>query len=439
MTKEELHEALYNKCDKEFDLFIDEVNEAYINKSNGKYPLEHGDEYLSEYSFKHSTLGDILMAIEEIDLSEEQYKSLLDKSDSLNTIYEKWLKTESGYMDSIRDCIRSVVTEEMENEKSENQLNERIFDNLDFKLGMNNQSDLSGSKISVLVVEPGKEPYTKEISDSLESLQSEVGGYIETVYPFDEPVAIICNEEGKIQGLPLNRALRDDDGNMFDIVAGTMLIVGLGDENFDSLSPELSKQFSELFKEPESFFFYKDELMAIKDNEKHLIPVYYEGSNYANENRELEIYRLSFKTNIACKKDIEKLILDNYSDNTLKSENVYNQIVEKYGSERVNMVLANTCNHKDWDARISDANKEWAKAIPVPTGKSGYGDDMTVNYICEKPHIGLVDLVVRQARLAYEKEHTKEKTSLLGRVAEAKEKIAPPSSNKSKKKEHSID
>ena len=74
------------------------------------------------------------------------------------------------------------------------------------------------STITVLVVEPDKKPYVKEIPSSLESLQHEVGGDIEAVYPFEEPVAIVCNGEGKMNGLPLNRALRDDNGEIYDKV-----------------------------------------------------------------------------------------------------------------------------------------------------------------------------------------------------------------------------
>ena len=65
---------------------------------------------------------------------------------------------------------------------------------------------------SVVVVEPGKPAYTKQIAFTLESLQREVDGYIEAIYPFEEQVAIICNEEGKLDGRALNRALRDDAG-----------------------------------------------------------------------------------------------------------------------------------------------------------------------------------------------------------------------------------
>lgn len=54
---------------------------------------------------------------------------------------------------------------------------------------------MDNEKINVLVVEPEKKPYSKEISSGLSSLQYEVGGYIQAVYPYEEPVAIICDEE----------------------------------------------------------------------------------------------------------------------------------------------------------------------------------------------------------------------------------------------------
>ena len=82
--------------------------------------------------------------------------------------------------------------------------------------------------MKVLMVEPGKSPYAAEIESGLKSLQAAVGGDIQAVYPYEDPVALICNEEGKLMGLPLNRALFDDDGHIYDIVSGNFLIVGLG-------------------------------------------------------------------------------------------------------------------------------------------------------------------------------------------------------------------
>lgn len=49
----------------------------------------------------------------------------------------------------------------------------------------------------VLMVEPGKPPYETELKDGLKSMQKAVGGYIEGCYPFEDPVALICNENGK--------------------------------------------------------------------------------------------------------------------------------------------------------------------------------------------------------------------------------------------------
>ena len=97
--------------------------------------------------------------------------------------------------------------------------------------------------MKVLMVEPGKSPYAAEIESGLKSLQAAVGGDIQAVYPYEDPVALICNEEGKLMGLPLNRALFDDDGHIYDIVSGNFLIVGLGEENFTDLSPDLMEKY----------------------------------------------------------------------------------------------------------------------------------------------------------------------------------------------------
>ena len=62
-------------------------------------------------------------------------------------------------------------------------------------------------KISVILVEPGRYPKLIEIEDTLEAMQSLVEGDIEEYMPFDDEAAIICNEEGKVNGLPPNRAV----------------------------------------------------------------------------------------------------------------------------------------------------------------------------------------------------------------------------------------
>jgi len=108
-------------------------------------------------------------------------------------------------------------------------------------------------ELTVLIVEPNKEPYIKTIPAGLESLQREVGGLIQAVYPWEEEVALICNDEGKLLGLPLNRFLRDWRGEIYDVIAGTFLVVGLGDDDFTSLSWLDRDWLTRYFSAPESY------------------------------------------------------------------------------------------------------------------------------------------------------------------------------------------
>ena len=104
--------------------------------------------------------------------------------------------------------------------------------------------------MNVLVVEPGYLPYEKEIKDDadhLEQMQSIVGGLIEPIYPYHEEVAIVCNEEGLINGLPFNRSVPGGYGGVF----GTFFICGLGEEEFCSLPPELTERFKKEFRNSE--------------------------------------------------------------------------------------------------------------------------------------------------------------------------------------------
>ena len=102
-----------------------------------------------------------------------------------------------------------------------------------------------------------------EIESGLDALQRAVGGYIEAVYPYEDPVALIVNEEGKLNGLPLNRALRDEDNDIYDIVAGTFLVVGLGESEFASLTPALMEKYEKLFHSPEAFLNLSGHLTVI--------------------------------------------------------------------------------------------------------------------------------------------------------------------------------
>ena len=119
--------------------------------------------------------------------------------------------------------------------------------------------------ISVLLIQPGKYPKMIDMEDSLEAMQAVVGGRIEEYMPFDDEVAIVCNEEGKLLGLPLNRAIYDDDHNMIEAISGTFFIANapIEAESFQSLPKKLEEKYREKFKYPEQFFRTHDGIKAV--------------------------------------------------------------------------------------------------------------------------------------------------------------------------------
>lgn len=685
MTNKELNKALYNKCDKEFDAFIDEVNQAYLVRAYGGCVFEFGDEFLSEYAYQYTTYRDILMALKDMELSDEKCQALLDSPSPLCSIYDEcewydWLGTESGYMDAIRDCIEVSAEKEIasrEREKSR-QVGDNL-DNLEFRLGLYNQfipaypsdmeegrgfgialqayqdgepygvatvnvpsltgicefigiknaaymdtnnfpwvtdfldkgiakdtgftrrsvfceyplyqfdeswlkslkpivsdrtydkyekkynqtmgiddvtketardiepeltirslseqerdytytqerriledagcvghlrvdMDTSGTsfysdwidhvhgmndstfksefdhiinelrdnpeygniltsrddmkkycevrgeaafggeppvygfrvdsdnwsllmrldptpgnyaayiyaydkdsldehleemrnreKITVLKIEPGKEPKTVEIYEDLHSLQNEVGGLIECVYPWDDSAGIIVNEEGKLLGLPLNRALRDSDGEIYDAVAGTMLVVGLTEDSFGSLTDEQIKKYTDLFKQPETIFHLDGNILAFPSSDISCMPVYLKSAEFAYDHHETDAYRLSYGINVRCKEAIENALAENYSDNRLNTDKVWKDVTETYGKKRVIALLAQTCKELSDDGRISGANLKWALDQPTPDDK----------FIIEKPHVGLVDMLATRARNDSEPELSEKGSNLI--------------------------
>lgn len=101
-------------------------------------------------------------------------------------------------------------------------------------------------KIKILVVEPNKLPFEKEIPKKSEEYQNVVGGYIECVtLNNSDSVILVCNEEAKVDNLPLNRDIE------YDIIAGTFFVVGDDYENGDfvSLTDNQIKKYKERFNE----------------------------------------------------------------------------------------------------------------------------------------------------------------------------------------------
>ena len=105
----------------------------------------------------------------------------------------------------------------------------------------------------VLIVEPMKPPVVKDIPGTLESMQATVGGLIQAVYPFKEPVALICNDEGKLMNLPANRYVPE----LPDIICGTFFLCNAppGSGHFASLTEKQINRYTQRFATPQLFLF----------------------------------------------------------------------------------------------------------------------------------------------------------------------------------------
>ena len=119
--------------------------------------------------------------------------------------------------------------------------------------------------MQVVVVEPKKKPVVQGIDSDLKSMQKIVGGSIQAIFPFDEPVALICNEEGKLLNLPLNRALQDDAGKVYDIISGTFFLCAAptDSDHFAGLTDQQVKTYMERFAMPEMFLDVGGDLFVL--------------------------------------------------------------------------------------------------------------------------------------------------------------------------------
>ena len=107
-------------------------------------------------------------------------------------------------------------------------------------------------------------------------------------------------------------------------------------------------------------------------------------------------YNLSYQANSACKEAIEQTISAHYAENRLDTEAAVKDVLEKFGTERVQFILANTIQRKNYDGRISQDNKAWAKSIPTleDSGASRHCAYLVVDRV----NPGLTDLFTRQFR-----------------------------------------
>lgn len=163
-------------------------------------------------------------------------------------------------------------------------------------------------------------------------------------------------------------------------------------------------------------------------------PVYPYPASYAQEHGELEQYRASNRANIACKEAIEAAIREHYHDNQLDSQAAA-QVVDAFGLDRTMYILAITVQQKDWDARFSLGNKEWAKTIPIQKNPDAWCADRNAQFVVNS-HSGLIDLFLSTVRQEYcQKQAQKVKPSVLEKLQNQPNSTSPKISAKLKREE----
>ena len=227
---------------------------------------QHDPQYAAEHPEEHAAKEEIydnLMAGRISALDEKLAALGQTQEDYLPSEIEKFKDT-TGYEEFL-DVDPQAIREAIEN-PDQSHVNEMLSfaeqANREYEAELYGQQ-AAPEKLTVLVVEPMKEPYVKEIDHGLHALQAEVGGDIAASYPFDDPVGLVLNDEGKLIGLDLNRSLRNEHGEIYDIVAGTFLVVGLGPESFASLSPDMIQKYTEQFKRPELFASINGQIVSV--------------------------------------------------------------------------------------------------------------------------------------------------------------------------------
>jgi hypothetical protein len=177
-----------------------------------------------------------------------------------------------------------------------------------------------------------------------------------------------------------------------------------------------------------------DELVSLNKSQAD-VKVYPFSAEVAEENDDLEWYRQSHKLNIACKDAIEQAISCHYKNNTLDTVALQN-VISQFGWPRTAFVLANTVRNKDWDARFSSDNKDWAKRIPIYPDTNSFGENKRLQYVVNS-HSGLTDLFISTLRREYQhQKETPQKSSVRKKLHTKKpKKNVPKNSAHLKQKE----
>ena len=349
--------ALYEKMAAEQEEFRD-----WLKSQPSEEVLNHAYEY--------TVREDILMEMEQLELTISQSKALLIAPSPLADVYRYFEKLETDHMDVVRDSI-------------ENRADELVEQQAEL---MKKANELIDHFCWVEYGSPADYNNLKEIGVAYTTIS-------------DDEIPLQVNVD--LVNLRIERYL---DNHLMDCFQYSslqqMISEGLEHLNFQDLT-----------------YISDEALEAIRSSQKETnfstqdVPMYFHSAAYASEHGETDAYWLSDQANFYCKVAIEQAISAHYGDNRLDTASAVQEVMEKFGPERMNFILANTIQHKDADGRISRDNKAWAKTIPMPEDSAT--SQQCADLIVDRVNPGLVDLFTRQARKSVQE---KEKGSVLQKL-----------------------
>lgn len=169
-------------------------------------------------------------------------------------ITETLRKSVKVFADSLEEAQQQVTDNWY---RGEYILDADSFDSVNFEV-----TELLPEKIRVVLLEPGKLAQVTEVSYKFEDMKKVVEGNIDII-PFDGDSVIVFNRDGKTDGLPLNRSLRNTEGRVTDIIAGKFFVCKGNGDDLTSLTDVQIEKISEQFKKPEKFYKQGEEIKAV--------------------------------------------------------------------------------------------------------------------------------------------------------------------------------
>ena len=365
MTNQEWNTTLYKQMFAEQEQFRD-----WLLTQPPQEILNHAYEYVMR--------EDILLSLEHNGLTDAQAAALLSSPAPLADVYKELDYVESSHMEEVWSCVvdraNIVLDEQLDRAKTliDDFCTYDYASHADF-------SDLSRVNIAYTTV--GDEDIPLQVHVDLEryKIERELDGKPLDTRQYSSLQELIENE---LEGMDFQELAAVSDAEIQAALA----------------SAKKEAAFAEL-------------------------PVYRQNAAYAREHGELEQYRVSRRVNIACKEAIEQSIDQNYDGRRL-AKGTADKVMQKFGTERVMYVLANTIQQKGWDGRFHPYNKDWAKTVDIPPNPDSFGFERNCEFVVDS-HAGLTDLFVSQARREAERQPRASVREQLKQAQEKAEKKSP--------------